>query len=486
MIKRYKKYIGRIFPIAAAALLAACASSCTADDFLGEGDDRMPQHGVSVYANIARHTYTKAYQDTGRVVNGVYYMAYPSSTNGQQYTLANVDFNLQSEQTPGLGIVTTRAGEELKWSEIGGSPVNFYLDNVPPTFDKDSLYGPIVKFSEDNNPFVAGLFNSTTGYNDLLWGDKTVSRDTKSLSFDLHHNMSRVKVQVKVAHLEKSSGDISLEGATVRITNLYPKTVSYDRTTGSLELDSVSDLAPVTIVDPNKPSYNWVEIIQPTPDVDTTTYLSPDIVLPPQALYEDENRPRLEIELSTGEVYSGILPYAMVIANPTDGSMTYPVTLSFLKEHILLIRTVITEEPPELAFMPVYVVDWVDKGEFTEEAHQSGIYTATEFYKLIGYYEIDNQYQLVRYGYISTDKTTGTKTWVFNFWSSVVLEYDEIVDSMEPGSVDRAKGLPYDFTFNYNNYTIYVMKGGDEEGKKSVRPEQLHNIVTGNLQWNNF
>lgn len=463
------KYI--LFAIA--ALLTAGLAACSQDD-VTVGEDSPISGTLNVNARIARQARTRAYQDTGRVVNGKYYLAYPNPQN--QYTVATVDFDRESATSPGLGIVTTNYGTELKWSEIGGSPVNFYLDNVSPDLDNAGSYGATVTFNQEKNPFVAGLFDSIDGKNDLLWGDKLVSRDTKSVSFDLHHNMSRVKVQVKVAHTENSVGEIDLADAKVEITSLYPRTLSYDRTTGSLALDTINEREPVLIVDYLKAGYDWFET---QVENDTTTYLSRDIVLPPQALLENEERPQLTITLSDGTVYSGFLPHAMLIASSADGTLSYPVTLAFLKEHILTIRTVITEEPPELAFMPVYVVDWVDKGEFTEEAHQSGIYTASEFYKLIGYYEKDNQYQLLRYGYV-TESDGGAKKWLFNFWSSVVLDYNSIYGKMIPHSFDEKAGLPYDFEFSYNNYTVYVRSGNDI---KQVSNTQLHDICTGQMTW---
>lgn len=458
-----------------AVLLTAGLAACSPEDIVEEGDGAI-SGALKVSARVARNTQTRAYQDTGRVVNGEYYLSYPNTSS--QYTVATVDFDRESAVSPGLGIVTSATGTELKWSEISGSPVSFYLDNVPPSLDILNSKGSIVSF-RSSNPFVAGVFDSTEGTNDLLWGEKSVTRDTKSVSFDLHHNMSRVKVQVKVVHKDTSVEDIDLSDATVRITNLYPRTLSYDRITGNLALDTLGNMEPVTIVDPNKNGYDWTYVSTEEENQDTTTYLSPDIVLPPQALLENENRPQLVITMADGKEYTGILPHAMLIASSVDGSLSYPVTLAFLKEHILTIRTVITEEPPELAFMPVYVVGWVDKGEFTEEAHQSGIYKASEFYRLINYYREDNQYQLVRYGYIDT----ATKKWVFNFWSSVVLDYDEIYGKMTPGSVNQTAGLPYDFEFNYNNYTVYVRNGEGETNTKSVNPTQLHNICTGNMNW---
>ena len=463
-----------------AALLSLGVSSCSSEDLSDEG--RVDLSGaLRVSARVARNVQTRAYQDTGRVVNGKYYLSYPNTDN--QYTVATVDFDRESAESPGLGIVVTNSGTELKWSQIGGSPVNFYLDNVMPSLDQANSNGPTVTFNPDNNPFVAGLFDKINGSNDLLWGEKSVTRDTKSISFDLHHNMSRVKVQVMIAHKENSVGEINLNNAKVEITNLYAKTLSYDRTTGNLAPDTISPRESVKIVDTANPQYTWAQISTPQDNPDTTTYLSQDIVLPPQALLENEERPQLIITLDDGNVYTGILPHAMLIANATDGSLTYPVTLSFLKEYILTIRTVITEEPPELSFMPVYVVGWVDKGEFTEEAHQSGIYTASEFYKLIDYYKINNQYQLVRYGYTTVLEGNTKPTWLFNFWSSVTLDYDKIFNKMTPYSKDAAAGLPYDFNFSFNNYTIFVQNGEGEENIKSVSNTQLYNICTGRMNW---
>ena len=231
MIDRQNKNINllKYFILSVATLLTAGLYGCSSEEIIDE-DGRDMSRAFWVSARVARNTHTRAYQDTGRVVNGEYWLAYPNTSN-QQYTVAKVDFDKESQTSPGLGIVSTMAGTELKWSEIGGSPVNFYLDNVPPSMDTQNSYGETVTFDPAENPFVASVFDTINGSNDLLWGDKSVARDTKSLSFDLHHNMSRVKVQVMIAHKENSVGEINLNNARVEITNLYAKTLSYDRTT---------------------------------------------------------------------------------------------------------------------------------------------------------------------------------------------------------------------------------------------------------------
>ena len=129
------------------------------------------------------------------------------------------------------------------------------------------------------------------------------------------------------------------------------------------------------------------------------------------------------------------------------------MTLAFLKEHVLTIRTLITEAPPELVFMPVLVTEWVDKGEFSLEGHQAGIYKEEEFYDMIEQYQQNNVFQLARYGY-KTEKDDGTeeKIWVFNIWHSLVLE-DRI-----KGSMVRNNGQD-DFEFNFNRYTVSLTDG---------------------------
>ena len=197
-------------------------------------------------------------------------------------------------------------------------------------------------------------------------------------------------------------------------------------------------------------------------------------MLPPQGLFDDDRRSKLTITLANGTVYSGILPHAMEIDDndPAHTEPSYPVALSFLREHILTIRTIVTEDPPELSFMPVKVVKWVDKGRFTLEAHQAGVYTAAEFYKLIEYYSANNEYQLTRYGPLVTEEGTDVQKWAFDFFQSVVLEESKI-----KGMMKRTNGQK-DFSFNFHNYTIYIKKAGSEPAK-ATSPEELYNMVTG-------
>ena len=459
-------------PLILAAMLVSL-SSCMSEE---PSAPEMSGTTLSVQARIAKTAYTRSYQPEGPITNGKYYLTYPTPNNS--FSVATVDFDQQGDQTPGLGIVTTSSGTELKWSEIGGSPVDLYLDNVAPPTTQD--LDTTVTFTANWNPFVAAPFDSINGRNDLLWGTKQVYRDTKSVYFDLHHNMARARVQVQVVHLPNSIEDIDLSDAVVRLTNIYTTPKSYNRRSGTIKVDEETT-GPVDLVN-SESEWNDYYVTPGENGSSTKTYLSYDIVLPPQTLADNEKRPKLEIELPDGTIYSGILPHAMFIADE-KGELNYPVNLEFLKEHILTIRTVVTEEPPALEFLPVWVIDWVDKGEFTLEAHQSGVYTANEFYRLIRYYRDNNEYQLQRYGSVKTEGNT--QYWQFDFWSSVQLEYSQIFNMMQPGTGKPENGPSLNFQFNYNNYTIFVENGDSEEPKK-VTPGELYQIVTGNLRWDNI
>lgn len=462
------------------ALFVVLICSCSSQDtFIEEVNDDDNALNINITANVARQAFSRGYIPEGEVIDGRYYLSFPLASS-TDYNVASVDFRESETPGKGIGIVTLQnnsGDKELKWLKVAGNTPKFYLDNVSPS---DSEQDSIVRLPSDN-PYVAGVFDETEGKNDLLWGTQEVRRETtNTINFDLHHNMARVKVEITVdkTKMENYGSDFTLEGAKVEITSLNQTPISFHRLSGDLELDpSMENYTPLTFVNKNENLEEQEEQIEwgsVKEDANITVYTTQDFVLPPQGLLEDEHRPRLTITLENGDVYSGILPHAMLIDNNTtdsDNSLTYPVALYFLKEHILTIRTVITEEPPTLEFMPVKVVQWVDKGEFTMEAHQAGIYTDSEFYKLIEYYQNNKKYQLHRYGYEENG------VWHFDFWRSVELNYNEIANKIKINP-------EVDFVFVNNNYTISVKTSTGES--KSVTPEQLKRIVIGTLTWENI
>lgn len=452
--------------IVTAAVCAAAAAGCSSEMSTAAGN--VQSRTVAVTAEVAQQLYSRSYKESGQVEEGQFFMTYNNTDNS--YNVATVDFG-RDGVSPVIGMVTvpsadaSKPAEALKWINVGGgSTPTFCLDNVKPEFaDAAQSSATKIIFDVDKNPFVAGVFDTENGTNDLLWGSSQVSRNAKTVNFDLHHYMSRVRVQVTVDREYEANGELDLEGATVSISSLVLKPESYDRLDGSLSLGETPEYNTLKIVNEE---YDWAQ------KEGNDVYISADFVLPPQDILEDENRPKLRIELKNGAVYSGILPHAMLIDNGSTPELSYPVALSFLKEHILTIRTVVTGTPPELAFMPVWVVQWVDKGNFSIDAHQAGIYTKQEFDRLTAYYAENNVYQLPRYGRIVTvtDQQKNEEIWVFDFFHSVVLDYDTIRGSM----ADRSKGQK-DFQFNFNGYTILLNKDNETV---TLTPERLYDIVT--------
>lgn len=458
-------------------LLAGLTLSCVdTKDEIADPDPVV----IKVTANLSDIISSRAYNDDPVTVEyGIYNLSYPTTENNI-YAVGSVDF-AKNGVTPGIGIVTlpSAGNEELVWKKVGGIQPTFYLDNVAATSDnpEDPM---IVEFSEAN-PYKASLYNGDApskkeevidekGSNDLLWGSKTVIRssntgtetDPGTINFDLHHNMSRFKVEITV---NQENGPINMEGATVVITDLAQTPESYNRIDGTLNLGEKPDYSPITLINSNgDDGLTWASSIDDDNNGNITIYTTRDFVIAPQTLKENETRPRLVITLSNGDVYSGIIPYAMTVVDSTHPE-GYPMTLSFLKEHILTIRTIVTEDPPELVFMPVYVVEWVDKGVFSLDGHENGIYSSTEFDKLIEYYQDkDKYYQLNRYGNLKDDK------WQFVFWNYVELEESRIRGKMipDPGPA---------FSFYFNGFTVMIR---DKNGIiREITAEELYNIVTG-------
>lgn len=457
-----KSLLYKILPYVLPTVLATVVAACS--DGVGGCEPSGADEQVGVTAGISHVSQSRAYQAEGQVTDGVYNLTFPTTTDNQ-YNVGEVRFGLS--ENPQIGYVTLPGNLPLKWLSVGGgSTPTLYLDNIPRDIS-DAVSRTTVNFNGATNPYVAAPFDSIGGSNDLLWGAKMFQRNAGTLHFDLQHAMSRVRLMITA---DNSNGVIDLKDATVKITKLNQTPLSFDRLEGTLALDSdLAAYSDLVFVSPDA-KLDWIH--QYSPSEDKVVYQSPDFVLPPQDLLQDQNRPQLIITLADGTVYSGILPSAMLINDGTHPEPSYPVALSFLSQYVLTIRTIVTDEPPSLSFMPVYVMKWVDKGTYDEEAHQSGIYTAAEFYKLIEYYNKGNVFQLDRYG--KQKDVNGSEIWHFDFWHGVTLDYDLIKGKMKPNDTAGP------FTFVFNNYSISVKYNDADNDIQTVTPSVLYDIVTGN------
>ena len=464
-LKKYNFRLKYIFTVIS-FLISIGVSSCSMDSEI----DDIPinsEESLNVGAYLSPTLYSRTYIEEGDVTEGTYYLSY-RLPNSDDYGMYPVNFGVDGSDER-IGFVDNGdPNKKFNWDMVGGDNTPyFYLDNVKPT---DNSTPSTVIFTDNYNPFIAGELDRKDGTNDLLWGEKQVTRKTTgTLNFNLHHNMAGIRIQVTVdKENEKVEGDLDLTGAEVRITSVIQKPISFNRLDGTLTLPDFEDATSFSDLMFVGPETDWKSSDEDKLNPNIMVYTTQDFVLPPQNLKEDADRPKLTIKLKSGKSYSGILPHAMLITDPTftgDDEFPYPVALTFLKEHILIIRTKVTEEPPELAFMPVVVVDWVDKGEFTSEGHQAGLYTAEEFYRMINYYKEKNQYQLNRYGTYNEAE----KTWSFDIFNSFTLDYDKINGEMKVEGDNK-------YSFTSHNYTIYVTNGTTTQ---AVTMQQLYNILNG-------
>lgn len=411
---------------------------------------------IRIGADVSGQMQSRNYIMEGEVKEGQFWLTYTSDKN--VLSLADVDFDKKG--TEGIGIVTTSDNKELDWDMVVNQATPwFYLDNVHPELNTNSNDFATVVFGDDN-PYKAAVYDSTTGSNDIQWGSLQASRGTKNLNFTLHHQLSRVIVIVTIDSENDYNKELDLEGATVKLTNLVTTPYSFNRTDGSVALaaqDATPETNNLVLVDGQT---EWV-LIEPDEQNDNITrYYTPDYILPPQGLANDDTRTRLVITTAKGKTYSGVVPHAMFIYQGSDNT-PYPVNFSFLKEYRIILRTEISKDPPELVFAPVQVIDWVDKGEFTVDGYQAGIYSADDFYNLIKAWATYTTEVISNYGYLSENK------WVFNFWNTVTLDYDMIAGKMNSSR---------DFEFIFNNFAIYLNQ--DNTIREIKKPTELYEIVT--------
>lgn len=434
---------------------------------------------ILLKATLSEHIATRGYIEKGKVTTGLYYMIYPYTNNKD--SLAYVDFDREGYEGTGRTIAATQLGP-LTWSIVSGSKPILKLDNVAPEFNKfrkDSLTS--VTFVPDI-PFVAGRVTDE-GENDILWASDTIAKNTSPINFKLHHVMSKFKVVITVDETNMEDEELDLTTAEVYVSNLVHRPYNYNRITGNIKLAPNPERLPLTVVNTVETAdasdkIQWLDIDKPVGEKILTVYTTQDFILPPQTLSNDPAvRPQLVIKIHTksGKVrtFQGYLPYAMDVYFDGEDKAPTPVSLAFIREQYLTIRTLISTEYPQLIFMPVEVVEWVHKGEYTVYGNQAGIYSEEDFNQLFVYYSSKNETMLERFG-----KRKSDGSWEFNIFGNLVLEYDDIWRKMVPGGNEN---LP-EFSFYINPYfSITIMDDGivKEVLQGDTAAQKLYDIVTG-------
>lgn len=446
----------------AAYLFTGCV-----DNVSPEEKDPFAEQTIQIGGKVTSPLNTRTYVASGPVSEGQYYLTYNSTNSTEQ--VATVNFGYPS--SPTTGIVTTPDNDELRWDMVGGTGNTImFLDNVK-GYGATTVNSTTINFNDAYNPFKAAPFDSINGTNDLLWGSTEAVRGSKKINFPLYHNMARFRIMITAdASNEVFGGEVGLdENATVVLTSVGQNPESYNRLTGELFLGEEPVYTDLTLVDNTENgNLDWHFSYYPeTSNPAVKTYVTSDFVLPPQLLQDDDNRPRLVITTKAGKVFSGILPHAMQVEY-ADQEEPYPVAMAFLRQHIVTIYTEISQNPPELIFMPVKVIDWVDKGEWILEGHQAGLYLTSDFMDLLAYYADGNLYQLARYGFPDEDGF-----WTFNFWRGTVLKFSDIANKMPVNAMPTGM-TGFEFVFNGYGQNVQLNDGTIIP----VTAQQLYQIVT--------
>lgn len=465
--------------IGAVLMMGAITSSCSQDDM-----EPTPPFGadqpILIGADIAKELSSRSsYLDQGDITTGIYYLMYTSKSTSK-YVLANVNFDLRDDK---YGIGGGPEGD-LAWAIIGKT--TFFMDNVPASLNKSTAVDKVTFVT--NNPYVAGPVlpdteneGSFIADNDLLWGTTTTTANASTINFEMHHVMSKVKIQITVDRTNAIGDEYDFDDAKVSITSLIHKPESYDRVTGEVANAANPAYEDLVFVDriEGHDGIGWASIDVDPDDPNIVTYTTYDFILPPQALKVDDSRPKLVINIKTpdypdGKTFSGYLPHAMEVEYPGIDD-PYPANLAFLREHYLTIRTKLSKEPPELIFMPVWVYKWVDKLEHTVDGYQAGIYDEEEFLRLANYYEADYSIMFRRFG-----KQMADGSWRFNLFGNMEFDIDEIW-----GTMKKTSNQP-DYSFYLDNFfTITILDDGAVKYKLSGQQgaDIFYQIVSGNTDY---
>lgn len=408
-------------------------SGCSTAEPDKETEDILGRVKIGAAISGIGNTGTRGYQEEGKVLSGNMNLTFLNKD--REFEVGSVAFE------NGIGYASRIDNSrfiDLKWvdlstTEESSRQYSFYLDNLP------AAYGTDVNISlPEENPFHASVFDEVEGSNDLLWGALLDIERSPTLSFDLNHVMSRFCLRV---YFDNSNGFERLTPESAKISNLFQHAVSFDRLTGTLGLDENPDEEDFILVT-DYDSWDRKEVIENNKTVNY--YVSPDFVIPPQNFVSNK-RPRLTVVLSNGESYSGLFPLAMTLVG--ENNVMTPWMMSFLRGYKLTLTVMISNGGQSLQFMPVTLLEWVDKGIKNLTGSQAAIEDEEGMKALINAYNGRKVEEFYKWGYKNGD------IWIFNIFQN--LEF-----SLKSGEkMEEQKDLPYEFNI-YNSTVIVNLPDG--------------------------
>lgn len=484
-------YIKRaVTALACSTLLFSCN-----DEAVGNGGDSPGMDGgnlrlTAAVENSGEGTTRSEPIRFGNITDGTFYFVFWRTTT-KKYRTCEAIFGYFPDYPELANLQLPEFGKGVQWSDFSTSYRNIYLSNVG-TSD----------YAIDNNAYLS-MERDISGYdfnagpytreNDLLWGENvwpsSMMNKEYIFSVTMHHVMSMVRVEVIVENSEFS--DLDLSEATVELTDIAQKTSTFYRLTGEVTLSTKpEDRGPMTLVDygvfadpgdtpDDSQNIPWANIGGYDPETGQATYLTGDFILPPQIPSDDATRSRIRVKVKDkdGAIRSFSAPIPRLMEMEVANMGTQQTPLRFLREKIMTIRCLITNEPPELIFYPVKVYNWVDVGHNQFTGYETGIYIADQFYQLIKDYSAysgsGSTEVLEKYGSVSPNGI-----WRFNIQRSITLEMSKISGMMTPGGNAS-------FQFNLHDSTVTVINGLEKiELRGTEGAETLYEIVTGEYTGN--
>lgn len=496
-------------------------TSCMKDD-LGfdryEGDDGTIRVGAIIQPPGQTRTYYGS-DEQETVASGIFYLTYPKAGNETStnaiYRTATVNFDaISGGSSTGFAYFTNEEGVEkdLKWKHVwneGKSSKTFYLHNLDPeqytetytetSSNKRTQSYQKVTFKETSPFYSIRPLDKEQGSNDIITGSVSATNEVNELEFTLNHRLSLLKFNVEVFASETDNWTVDLSRATVTLSNLYTSLrsfsinspTSFGTSSSTYNKGYYTNRAQFTLRgnEDEDPEWEKVEngsyLAEDGLTYKKITYYSLEFVIPPQDLvsnYIPEFVVMVPKEDVTGAQtdkgqfveYKGKLPQSMF--NVTDGVMgNAPIATTFESGYQLTVSASINSPDTELHFNPVTVEAWINKGTFTINTNQGGIYNLKDFQNMVEAYRAGNRAVVEKYGYKTTDGS-----FVIQFWSNVEIPQEVLPGVMLSQCMKPDAADPIQFLFIFNGNVVKVPEAGEMKGLEDTDGQlELYNIVTG-------
>lgn len=437
-------------------ILWSCQSeSPTLDDIGVVGEQ------VIFGANISNVVSSRSLPRKGKIMDGTLKVIYLSQD--RKYEEGKVIFR------DGVGYsYREEAGNmpQLLWGDIASASLdresyNFYIDNLE--VEDLLVMSPVYFKAGEDHPYqfkkykIYGTdeYGNEISSGDLIWGSVYGIDKSNSISINLKHLMSLLKLEISMDEFDNRIPK------RIWITNCRSSIERYDRGSGYITSTNTSvDIAKLPYLYILEENENILDSEDWERDNDSKNHIkyfnSPEYLVPPQD-FSTDYRPRLVIELDDGSIFSGLLPRYLYM-DTGSGNMA-PLMLEFKQGYKLTLSVRISREANSLIFMSAYLYMWNDKGSFNVTGKQASLADEDDFIKLFDVYQKasndkdknqGDKYEFYKWGFF--DEVT--QKWIFNLFQN-----QSLTESKVSGRMPEDDKIPYEFSLHYATITIFKDDG---------------------------